>query len=74
MEKAMLSQKSTIICLPCPDSYKKSPDSIASRSTKENNSSSVNLDTNLFHLYSYINNISMDEYCFINKICNTGAR
>jgi tryptophan halogenase len=31
---------------------------------------SFNLDTNLFHLYSYINNISMDEYCFINKICN----
>lgn len=28
------------------------------------------LDTNLFHLYSYANDISMDEYCFINKICN----
>ena len=28
------------------------------------------LDTNLFHLYSYVNDISMDEYCFINKISN----
>ncbi len=27
------------------------------------------LDTNAFHLYAYLNNISMDEYCFINKLC-----
>ena len=27
-------------------------------------------DTNIFHLYSYLNNISSDEYCLINKLCN----
>jgi len=26
--------------------------------------------TNIFHLYSYLNNISSDEYCFINKLSN----
>jgi tryptophan halogenase len=26
--------------------------------------------TNIFHLYSYLNNISSDQYCLINKICN----
>jgi tryptophan halogenase len=26
--------------------------------------------TNIFHLYSYLNNIPEDEYCLINKLCN----
>ena len=31
---------------------------------------SFKTDTNVFHLFSYLKNISTDEYCLINKLCN----
>lgn len=31
---------------------------------------SFEIDSNIIHMYSYLNDISMDDYCFINKISN----
>lgn len=34
---------------------------------------SFQLDSNYFHSYFYLNDVSMDDYCFINKLCNTNS-